>query len=197
MGFDTVPCTYNKVLQLEDQYKSSYQQRQPGGGGSIVFMQKGKVATAALAATAASSEKKLPHPVPGQKEDKGKMLANSPGKKNCINCGSDNHWVVNCPDLTAPQRNEVAGMAHVSQSATKKLKESVFYKSINPCVVATCKTLDPSLLYLDSRSSFHQVFMEEHLDNLRLASATLRANCNDGTNYATKKSGTVTYSTYG
>jgi hypothetical protein len=24
-GFDTVPCTYDKVLQLVDQYKSSYQ----------------------------------------------------------------------------------------------------------------------------------------------------------------------------
>ncbi len=31
-GSDMVPCTYNKVLQLADQYKSSYQQRQPGGG---------------------------------------------------------------------------------------------------------------------------------------------------------------------
>jgi hypothetical protein len=31
-GSDTVPRTYNKVLQLADQYKSSYQQHQPGGG---------------------------------------------------------------------------------------------------------------------------------------------------------------------
>ncbi len=30
-GLDTVPCTYYKVFQLADQYKSSYQQRQPGG----------------------------------------------------------------------------------------------------------------------------------------------------------------------
>ncbi len=29
MGLDTIPRTYNKVLQLADQYKSSYQQRQP------------------------------------------------------------------------------------------------------------------------------------------------------------------------
>ncbi len=35
--------------------------------------------------------------------------------------------------------------------------------------------------------SFHQVFTEEHLDNLRLAGATLRADCNTGTNFATKK----------
>jgi hypothetical protein len=31
-GSNTVPCTYDKVLQLADQYKSSYHQCQPGGG---------------------------------------------------------------------------------------------------------------------------------------------------------------------
>jgi hypothetical protein len=31
-GSDMFPCTYDKVLQLADQYKFSYQQRQPGGG---------------------------------------------------------------------------------------------------------------------------------------------------------------------
>ncbi len=60
-------------------------------------------------------------------------------------------------------------------------------ESLNPCVIVTRKTLDPQQLYLNSTSSFHQVFMEEHLDNLRLAGATLRANCNAGTNFATKK----------
>jgi hypothetical protein len=44
-----------------------------------------------MAAMAASSEKKTPHPVPGEKDDKGKMLANISGKRNCFNCGSDNH----------------------------------------------------------------------------------------------------------
>jgi hypothetical protein len=58
----------------------------------------------------------------------------------------------------------------------------------NPRVIATCKTLEPQRLYLDSTSSFHQVFMEEHLDNLRLAGATLCADCNASTNFATKKS---------
>ncbi len=38
-----------------------------------------------------------------------------------------------------------------------------------------------------STSSFHQVFTEEHLDNLWLAGATLRADCNAGTNFATEK----------
>jgi hypothetical protein len=52
---------------------------------------------------------------------------------------------------------------------------------------ATRKTLDPQQLYLDSTSSFHQVFTEEDLDNLRLAGATLRADCNAGTNFAPKK----------
>ena len=70
-------------------------------------------------------------------------------------------------------------------------------KSTNPRVIATCNTLDPHRLYLHSTSSFHQVFTEEHLDNLHLAGATLRANCNTGTNFATKKDGTAIYSTFG
>jgi hypothetical protein len=57
----------------------------------------------------------------------------------------------------------------------------------NPRVVATRKTLDPQQLYLDSTSSFHQVFTEEHLDNLWLTGATPRTNCMAGTNFATKE----------
>jgi hypothetical protein len=97
-GSDTVPRTYNKVLQLADQYKSSYQQRQPGGGkqgGGIAFAQKGKAAAAATAEKAAALAKdgsigRKSHPVPGEKDTAGKMIANSLGKKNCFNCGMDN-----------------------------------------------------------------------------------------------------------
>ncbi len=42
------------------------------------------------------------------------MITNSLGKKNCFNCGMDDHWVVNCPDLSQAQRKELAGMAHIS-----------------------------------------------------------------------------------
>jgi hypothetical protein len=90
MGLDSVPCTYNKVLQLTDQYKSSYQQCQPEDirGGGIAFVQKGKsVAATAVVAAAVSTDTltdKKPHPVPGEKDAKGKMLPNSVGKKNCF-----------------------------------------------------------------------------------------------------------------
>jgi hypothetical protein len=188
MGSNTVPCIYNKVLQLGDQYKSSYQQRQPGSGGGIPFAQKGKAVTAVTAAMEASSEKKPPHRVPGEKDDKGKMLANSSEKRNCFNCGNDNHWVINCPNLTTAQHDELAGMAHVSVGG-KEFKGIGFLqnKSVNPRIVAMGKTLDPRELYPDSTSSFHQVFTKEHLDNLRLASGALRGSCNAGTNFATKK----------
>jgi hypothetical protein len=120
-GSDTVPRTYDKVLQLADLYKSSYQQRNPGSdrGGVLAFAQKGKAAAAEASATAAAAVKdasteRQPHPVPGEKDSKGKMLTNSAGKKNCFNCGANNHWVINCPDLTNAQHDELAGMVHIS-----------------------------------------------------------------------------------
>jgi hypothetical protein len=39
------------------------------------------------------------------------MIANSLGIKNCFNCGMDDYWVVNCPDLSQAQGKELAGMA--------------------------------------------------------------------------------------
>jgi hypothetical protein len=47
-------------------------------------MQKGKVSTVGRVATAAPTEKKPPHLVPGEKDDKGKMLANSSEKKELL-----------------------------------------------------------------------------------------------------------------
>jgi hypothetical protein len=101
-GSNTVPHTYDKVLQLADQYKSSYHQRQPGSGKGIAFAQKGKAAAAAAAEKAEmvaedASINRKPHPVPGEKDETEKMIANSSGKKNCFNCASNDHWVVNCP----------------------------------------------------------------------------------------------------
>jgi hypothetical protein len=123
-----------------------------------------------------------------EKDDKGKMHANSSGKRNCFNCSGDNHWVVNCPNLTDAQRNELAGMAHVS-AGNNEFKGLGFLQneSVNPRVVAAHKTLDPHQLNLDSTLSFHQEFREEHLNNLWLAGATLCANFNAGTNFDTKK----------
>jgi hypothetical protein len=79
-------------------------------------------------------------------------------------------------------------MAHISVG-NKELEGIVFLQneSVSPRSVAMSKTLDPRWLYLNSTSSFHQVFTEEHLDNLWLTSATLRAHCHADTNFATKK----------
>jgi hypothetical protein len=44
-----------------------------------------------------------------------------------------------------------------------------------------------ALDFSKSTSSFHQVFTKEHLDNLWLTGTTLCADCNAGTNFATKK----------
>jgi hypothetical protein len=116
------------------------------------------------------------------------MIANATGKKNCFNCGMDNHWVVNCPNLTAAQSKELSGMAHIS--ICEDVLDGIGFlqnKSTNVPVVTTWKTLNPHRLYLDSTSSSHQVFTDEHLDHLKTAGVTLRADCNAGTNFATKK----------
>jgi hypothetical protein len=88
-------------------------------GGGVAFAQKGKLAAAAAAVSTDTPTNKKPHPVPGEKDAKGKMIPNSMGKKNCFNCRGNNHWVVNCPDLTAAQCEELAGMTHISLSDDK------------------------------------------------------------------------------
>jgi hypothetical protein len=116
------------------------------------------------------------------------MLANSSGKKNCFNCGGDNHWIVNCPNLLAAQCNELAGMAHISVS--KDILNRIDFlqnESTNATFVTTRKTVNPHCLYLDSTSSFHQVFTKEHLNHLKLAGVTLRVDCNAGMNFAMEK----------
>ena len=142
---------------------------------------------AAAAAKDASIELK-PHPVPGEKDNKGKMPANGAGKENCFNCGEDDQWVVNCPNLTNAQCEKLASTVHISLGNAEFKRIGFLQNELtNPRVIATRNTLDPHRLYLNSTSSFHQVFTEEHLDNLRLAGATLRATCNTGANFATKK----------
>jgi hypothetical protein len=116
------------------------------------------------------------------------MLANNLGKKNCFECGGNNHLVINYPDLTDVQCEELAGMAHIS-IGNKELEEIGFLQNefSHPCIVATCKTLSPQHLYLNSMFSFYQVFIEDHLDHLCLVGTTLCADCNVGTNFATEK----------
>ena len=42
------------------------------------------------------------------------MIPNSSGKKNCFNCSGNNHWVVNCPDLSAAKHADLAGIALIT-----------------------------------------------------------------------------------
>jgi hypothetical protein len=195
-GLDTVPRTYNKVLQLADQCKSSYQPHPAGGGGGgMAFSQKGKAgshtpASTPLDTSAKKSAERRPHPVPGKKDMAGKMIANAAGKKNFFNCGMDDHWVVNCSDLTAAQREELAGMAQAHISVSKNVLNGIRFlrnKSTNAAILTTRKTLNPHRLYLDSTSSFHQVFSDKHLDHLKTVGVTLCTNCTAGTNFATEK----------
>jgi hypothetical protein len=188
---------YNKVLQLVDQYKSSYQPRPTRSGrGGVAFAQKGKAGSThpnpspPLEALAGTLAEQKPHPVLGEKDASGKMLANASGKKNCFNCGGEDHWVINCPALTAVQCKELAGIVHISIRGENILDRIGFLqnKSKNPKVVALRKTLNHHhRLYLDITSSFHQIFTEQHLDHLKFAGVTLRTDCNAGNKFMTKK----------
>ena len=59
--------------------------------------------------------------------------------------------------------------------------------SSNLKVVEARKTLKEHFVYLDSTSSFNQVFKEEHLDEVKKVSTSLRAHCNAGTSHADEK----------
>ena len=72
------------------------------------------------------------------------MIKNSKGKKNCFNCGMDDHWVVNCPDLSQAQRDKLAGTIQISIGGEEF--EGIGFlqnESSNPRFVATRKILDP------------------------------------------------------
>jgi hypothetical protein len=164
--------------------------------GRLIFVQKSGPGLATFQSPTlsnASTEKdgsreRKPHPIHNKKDPVGKMLAYSLGKKNCFNCSGDNHWVVNCPNLLAAQHNEHAGMARVF--IDEDILDGIGFlqnESTNALVIKTRKTLNLHRLYLESTSSFHQVFTKDNLDHLKLAGVTLHADCNASTNFATKK----------
>ena len=95
------------------------------------------------------------------------MILNSKGLNNYFNFSKHNHWVVNCPDLSQEHRDELDRTSNIS-IGNDNLNAIGFLQneSRNPRIASTRKNLDPQKLYLDSTSSFHQVFTKEHLDNL-------------------------------
>ena len=49
------------------------------------------------------------------------------------------------------------------------------------------RTLDPNKLYLDSTSSFHQMFIDKHLEDIKQVEVVRRGYCNAGTSYSDEK----------
>jgi hypothetical protein len=119
------PTPMRRSSSLQTSINPPTSSTNPGAEGGIAFAQKGKLAAAAATAAVAAAAStdtptnKKPHPVPGEKDANGKMLPNSVGKKNCFNCRGNDHWVVNCPNLTTAQREELASMVHISRIPTK------------------------------------------------------------------------------
>jgi hypothetical protein len=54
----------------------------------------------------------------------------------------NNHWAVNCPDLSATQHDELAGMAHISVGKDILGRISLLQnESTNTAIIATRKSL--------------------------------------------------------
>ncbi len=49
------------------------------------------------------------------------------------------------------------------------------------------ETLKPTCLYLDSMSSFYQVFSDKYLEEVKEVEVTLRGKCNAGKVFSNKK----------
>jgi hypothetical protein len=82
--------------------------------GEAVEITPSSVTPLSTEKSADTQEDRKPNPIPGMKYASGKMIANSAGKKNYFNCRGEDHWFVNCSELTAAQCEELAGMAHIS-----------------------------------------------------------------------------------
>ncbi len=98
-------------------------------------------------------------------------------------------------------KETVAGQAHMQVSA-QDIKQQVYHQDNFEdglaCIQAEednkqvqqqqrRKTLKQSYLYLDSMSSFNQMFVDRHLDDVKEVGVTLRGKCNAGAIFSKEK----------
>jgi hypothetical protein len=66
-------------------------------------------------------------------------------------------------------------------------EDFAFIQSTRRNVAPTRSNLGRDKLYLDTTSSFHQMFHADHLEDVRKVSTTLKAHCNAGTTHSDEK----------
>ena len=115
-------------------------------------------------------------------------VVNNLGEKGCWNCGDEDHWKYQCLKLTEEERVALAQPGGPSLLNLASLNEDVYvaedkYDGVTFVlpVMIQWQTLNPHYLYLDSCSTFNQVFTNNHILDLGKVKISLRARCNAST----------------
>ena len=87
-----------------------------------------------------------------------------------------------------PDEVKAAAAAQAELDALEEAEFAFLQKhSNNPQMAHARRTLDPNKLYLDSTSSFHQMFTDEHLEDIKQVEVVLSGHCNAGTSFSDEK----------
>ena len=87
-----------------------------------------------------------------------------------------------------PEEVNAAAAAQAEQDELEEAEFAFLQKhSDSPQMAHARRTLDPNKLYLDSTSSFHQMFTDEHLADIKQVEVVLRGHCNAGTSFSDEK----------
>ena len=116
----------------------------------------------------------------------------------CFHCKGDHH-INDCPNITKEQKKNIWDdvqekwrqqkldeQAHINVEVKEDKEEAFSFLQNyydNPCMVKKRerRTLNEEFMYLDSTSSFYQMFTDKHLLDVEKVAIRLRGECNAST----------------
>ena len=122
----------------------------------------------------------------------------------CFHCKGDHH-LNDCPDITKEQNKKILdevqekwrqqkldGEAHINLEVKEDEEDKFAFLQNDyedPRVVKECErqTLNEDFMYLDSTSSFHQMFTDKHLLDMEKVAIRLRGEYNAGMTHSNEK----------
>lgn len=182
VGTDAVPKSYDQVMKLALGYKAPPGMSRPTGSGG----------QAGLAFT------QVPKSQPDKPEGSaGGTKTNKYGETDCHHCGSKQHWLDDCPKLDTSQKKELkkqimasregAQLLNVAEEEEEMLSFFMKKESSSPIVQRARRTLNEDHVYLDSCSTFNQVFTDKHIEDIEKVTTILKGRCNAGISTADEK----------